>query len=257
MRFRTAALTLLGRDVVLFRRPLADICDGDQVATLFLGQALYWTKWANANGWFYKSAEEWKDELCLTRRQLERVRGLLQEKGFLQHRLMQRAPAVMEYRVDLMALETALNQLAQNGRTSLRKMCNLACTEPPNKPGENVQPSLRERARLYKEAEITSESSEDTTKNALILPISEAEAQSTPKRTTGIREPTVPRSHMSEEGRRLVYKAARVKGNRNFDLHPLEDWEEPLSCEEERAWKTRKEEKARLTSVSMTETVKG
>lgn len=74
---------------------------GDHVAALILNQVLYWSdRTTDPDGWFYKTAEEWEEELCISRFQLDRSRKVLTPLGLrTELRKVGGAPKV-HYRLD-------------------------------------------------------------------------------------------------------------------------------------------------------------
>ncbi len=73
-----AVVDLLGSGCVAFYPRLADLT-GSVTAALLLGQCLYWTdrvlrQQAEREGWFWKTAVEWRQEIGLTRRKQETAR---------------------------------------------------------------------------------------------------------------------------------------------------------------------------------------
>jgi hypothetical protein len=73
--------------IVAFNKGYAKKLGNDPLAGLFLSQAIYWHnkgrgKDENGDGWFYKSREDWQDELCITFREQERIRKVLLKTGF-------------------------------------------------------------------------------------------------------------------------------------------------------------------------------
>jgi hypothetical protein len=106
----TTIRTLTGEHSVAYRVPLTDICDGDPLAGLFLAQALYWTKTGGrlSDGWFYKSAKDWWNELRLSRRTLNRIRKLLKTKGFLREKRTGMVNGIVQYQLDLPSIIGAL-----------------------------------------------------------------------------------------------------------------------------------------------------
>lgn len=143
------------RDIVvgMCQRPIAfnpifvDLPGCTVNSALFLSQALYWTdRTQEDEGWFYKTRDEWTKETRLTRREQENARQSLRSCGVLEERLAGN-PARLFYRVNCSALAQLLYQLVG--------------TKPPNKTVRNVPASGHESAQLYKEAEITTETTAD------------------------------------------------------------------------------------------------
>ncbi|MBK6603352.1 MAG: hypothetical protein IPG28_17805 [Betaproteobacteria bacterium] len=102
--------TCLGSGCVAFYR-LADLT-GSVTAALLLGQCLYWTdrvlrQQPEQEGWFWKTAVEWRQEIGLTRREQETARRRLRALGLLEEK---RAgmPAKRWFRIDVAALEQQL-----------------------------------------------------------------------------------------------------------------------------------------------------
>lgn len=82
-------------------------------AAIFVGMALYWTrhsirKHPQRGGWFNMSMQQWRTSIGLTRSEQESVREQLIQAGVLEENLIGR-PAVMNYRINVMALATQLS----------------------------------------------------------------------------------------------------------------------------------------------------
>lgn len=60
-----------------------DLCGGDIQVALFLTQCIEGYN-DNADGWFAKTAAEWKQEICIGRSTLDRATKTLEEKGVLE-----------------------------------------------------------------------------------------------------------------------------------------------------------------------------
>ena len=55
---------------------------GDHISALLLSQIIYWSsRTTAADGWFYKSAKEWQDELGISDYQLARATKKLEAAG--------------------------------------------------------------------------------------------------------------------------------------------------------------------------------
>lgn len=74
---------------------------GDHISALLLSQILYWTsRTDDPEGWFYKSAKEWEEELAISDYQLSRATKKLAEAG-VQTKLKKVAGApTQHYRID-------------------------------------------------------------------------------------------------------------------------------------------------------------
>ena len=85
-----AVFDLLGSGCVAFYPRLADLT-GSVTAALLLGQCLYWTdrvlrQQPERDGWFWKTAVEWRQEIGLTRREQETARCRLRALGLLEEK---------------------------------------------------------------------------------------------------------------------------------------------------------------------------
>lgn len=99
-------IKLLDRPIA-FHRAFLELT-GSIEAALLLSQAFYWSKrTSDEDGWFWKTAEEWKDETGLSRTQIETARKALKTQKFWCEKL-QGLPAKMFYRIDLDILEKVL-----------------------------------------------------------------------------------------------------------------------------------------------------
>jgi hypothetical protein len=74
---------------------------GDHISALLLSQIIYWgSRTKDADGWFYKSAKEWEEELGISDYQLARATKKLQASGVITKlRKVQGAPT-QHYRLD-------------------------------------------------------------------------------------------------------------------------------------------------------------
>jgi len=124
------AFMALVEEVVSFHPAIAKLCGGAQ-AGLMCCQGMYWSrmKHIQANkGWFYKSAKEWEEETCLTRREQDTAKKVLKKKGFMETKLAKvNGVPTLHFRMNFMAiLEAHIEQTR--------------CTEPPNPLHENAKP---------------------------------------------------------------------------------------------------------------------
>lgn len=183
---------------IAFNRAFVDLGLG-MCGAMMLSQALYWrTRTKAEDGWFYKSQKEWQAETGMTRREQETARRRLTEAGILQEK-RKGVPARLHFRVDIEALETALeelssrmaesanqectdnennslaesaNQVCTDGATSMAESANQECTKAPGSDGGKRQSIT----------EITSETTPETT----------AERTSGPDRSDASRAPDGP-----------------------------------------------------------------
>lgn len=60
---------------------------GDHASAAFLSQCIYWSKRTKSrDGWFWKTAEQWYEEIVITRTQLDRITKSLEKLGLIQRR---------------------------------------------------------------------------------------------------------------------------------------------------------------------------
>jgi hypothetical protein len=117
-QFASAHATLLQRGYVQFHPVLAELAGGFKPA-LMLGHALYWTRhWLQRHpereGWFWKTAAEWRDATALTAREQESARERLRGGGYWQERRAG-APARLHFRVDLPSLAASISMNEPSG----------------------------------------------------------------------------------------------------------------------------------------------
>ncbi len=108
-----------------------------------LEQSLYWTdRTSDVSGWFYKTRNEWKAEIGLSRSGQESARARLLRLGFIREK-RRGIPARMYFRVEIEAVHKALSQLAGNQPTSRRETSQQDCRKSANKLAGN-QPTFKE-----------------------------------------------------------------------------------------------------------------
>jgi hypothetical protein len=99
---------------VAFHRILAKICK-DATACLFLSQCIYWQLDLSLtpadkkdkyqlDGWFFRSREEWENDIYLNRTEQENARRKLKDLGFVEE-LRAGIPAKLYYRVNFTNLD--------------------------------------------------------------------------------------------------------------------------------------------------------
>lgn len=122
-------LQVLDRPIA-FHRIFAELT-GSVSAGLMLSQAVYWSgtnkagerRTANADGWFYKSQQEWFEETMLTRKEQETARKHLRDlgSGDIWVEEMKGMPRRLFYRLDLDKLQLLIldMQAAQKGHASM------------------------------------------------------------------------------------------------------------------------------------------
>lgn len=112
-----ARAALMEHGFVQFYPLLASLVGSNPKAALMLGHALYWTrtylvKKPERDGWFYKTASEWREATGLTQREQESARDELRKTGFWSEQLAG-APAKLYFRINLTELGRLAAQQAQ------------------------------------------------------------------------------------------------------------------------------------------------
>ena len=139
-RLRDIIAETLKRPVAF--HPILARTGGGVSAGLMLSQAFYWSgRTDDANGWFYKTREEWREETCLTRYEQESARKSLKARGLMEEELRGH-PARMFYRINFDTLGSAIAQLVENQPTSRRKTSQQVSGKSPNLLVEN-QPTIK------------------------------------------------------------------------------------------------------------------
>jgi len=133
-----ALIDLLGSPIAYHR--VFRAITGNTVAAIMLSQALYWQRIVDKGkggkeGWWYKSAAEWEEELGLGRSEQETARKVLTASGFLAT-ARRGVPARMWYRLDLDVLEEKLEAYQQNAefrQTGLPEFSKQVCRNTAGK----------------------------------------------------------------------------------------------------------------------------
>jgi hypothetical protein len=121
---------------IAFQRSFVTIT-GSINAALMLSQAVYWSpKTKDPDGWFYKSAEEWEDELGLTWEQQNLARKKLREAGIWEEK-REGVGSPIFFRVNQGNLECTLREML-NDHSVLPGMANQGKPESPVRESPNI-----------------------------------------------------------------------------------------------------------------------
>jgi len=119
---------------------------GDVISALLLSQLVYWSeRCTNPGGWVYKSEADWRNELNLKRRAMERARRDLKRLGLIETTLRKaNGSPTTHYRVCHEALAAALAYMGDKNSEEPHS----ASTGKPGAHGQPVQgdmctPSIR------------------------------------------------------------------------------------------------------------------
>ncbi|WEI17125.1 hypothetical protein PY247_11185 [Acinetobacter proteolyticus] len=148
---------------------------------LMLSQMVYWSKKSNADGWFYKTIEQWEEETGLSRYEQEGARKKLRDLGFIVE-AKRGVPCKVYFKVDQKILYKALiklaskpeeieqntaenadgsvcgnstNQYAEIPQTGLQQTNKLDCGNTPNSDAENQQTNTESTQRVQQRSKNT------------------------------------------------------------------------------------------------------
>lgn len=148
---------------------------------LMLSQMVYWSKKSNADGWFYKTIEQWEEETGLSRYEQEGARKKLRDLGFIVE-AKRGVPCRVHFKVDQEKLYKALINLASNPenseqnigentdnsvcgnspiqyaefpQTGLQKTSKQACSKPAGSDAENQQTNTESTQRVQQRSKNT------------------------------------------------------------------------------------------------------
>jgi len=138
-------------DAVAFYPAFRKVLGLNAAATQFLSQAVYWTERTD-DGWFYKTTEEWNEELGLTVEEVKGARKKLKAIGILNEQ-RKGIPAKLYYKVDtdeLLAVLSGEKPLTVVGKThKLEVVKPTICTvEKPRSITETTQETTAETTSL-------------------------------------------------------------------------------------------------------------
>lgn len=110
-------------NVLTIPRVFIDLCGGNLEAALLLSQVLYWTeRTRDPQGWFYKTADEWQDELSLSEYQIRKARKVLTPFGLeTDLRAVHNVP-ILHYRLDPDRFSKSILQFLQNADSTDSKV---------------------------------------------------------------------------------------------------------------------------------------
>jgi hypothetical protein len=114
---------------IAFHRCFIDLT-GSVTAAIMLSQAIYWSgRCSDVDGWFYKTTEEWQEEIGLTRHELEGARAKLKQTSFWQEE-RKGDHGRMHYRIEAHILQSELDKLEEvsspkSGKRDFRKAANV------------------------------------------------------------------------------------------------------------------------------------
>lgn len=131
-------------------RPLIKFMDSVE-GGLFLSQLIYWSDKGKQGEWFYKSYQDWEEEICISEYKVRKFAAQCEEMGFLETKLKKAngAPTI-HYRLDMELLARAiLKFLGMDSETTSERIL-----EPLQEPlTETTTTTTTERVNGTPEAE--------------------------------------------------------------------------------------------------------
>jgi len=141
MTKKSALISLLADRPVAYHPDLARILGGVKQA-IFVSQLLYWTdKGSRADGFIWKTQEEWTDETGLSAGEQRTARKHLVEQGILIERL-QDIPARLYYKLNLDTLQARMEEYYEQDMTIPH---NLESETPPAIPEITTEITTEEK----------------------------------------------------------------------------------------------------------------
>jgi hypothetical protein len=138
---------------------------GDHLAAMLLSQILYWSdRTSDPDGWFYKTADEWDEEIGLSNFQIKRATAILKAMG-VETRLkrVDGAPRT-HYRVDMDAFIDLFFKFLENRETRKSRNDKMENQETSKSDFQETEETYKEQ-RLH--AEITSKRESENHDNAV------------------------------------------------------------------------------------------
>jgi DNA-binding MarR family transcriptional regulator len=93
---------------------------------VILAQMIWWNNLGhNKYGWFYKSAKEWKDEIGIDYKTVQRATRIFEKAGFLktQIHVVKGKNRTVHYKVDLLLLSRNIRKGSDNMSGQVRTIC--------------------------------------------------------------------------------------------------------------------------------------
>lgn len=129
-------------------REFLGIC-GDLHAAILLSAAFFWDGWKRSHGdedgWFYKTCEQWEDEIGLGKHAQIRARKELRDKNFLFEERRGNNPPLTYFRVNREGIEAALSKVPKRNIRKSESAENGKSRSGPPKVTNGHFPPYRKR----------------------------------------------------------------------------------------------------------------
>jgi hypothetical protein len=118
-------------NILTIPRLYISILDGDINAALLLSQIIYWSdKTVRADGYFYKTYNDWEDELGLSKYQLSRAAEFLKAKNLISTKTRKaNGSPTIHYKADMQAIQKAIVRFLESKETSLSESKETSLSE--------------------------------------------------------------------------------------------------------------------------------
>ena len=103
-------------DMIVIRKSMVDICDGDLSAAMMISQLLYWhDKYKDQERWMKISREEWFDQCRLSPWKIREANKFLKKSGFMEIKIKRfNKLTCSHYRINFENLKNALLQYIES-----------------------------------------------------------------------------------------------------------------------------------------------
>ncbi len=101
---------------------LTEFFNDDYAVAIFMSQLLYWTpRSSDPDGWIFKTAKQWKEEIRISKRKLERVVFILTQRGLIETKVKKtkKGDPTVHYRINKDVLIDSYTQFLQNKKIKL------------------------------------------------------------------------------------------------------------------------------------------
>lgn len=138
-------------NIIAIPRLFLKLSGGSYEQAAFLAQCVFWSDYAQQDGWFYKTYDQWAEELALSEYHIRQATAAWVERGVLETaRRMVAGRPLVHYRVDFDALHDALLALVDPDyeKTAYSEPENFSPSEPEEISGtepEKIAGSISNR----------------------------------------------------------------------------------------------------------------
>jgi DnaD/phage-associated family protein len=213
-----------GQDgTLVIPRAYISFCQGDHLAALLLSQILYWSdRTDDPDGWFAKSYDDWRAELCMTDYQIKRAisgdkrrknSGFCLESVGVETKLRQSkfygGAATLHYRVNQEVLRASINTYMDSDNVGNETKADLNIVGNPIPTMSKTGSPCRSEQCPERSTEITTETTETETTKA----VESESVESVPIETitaAAATADTTPEKTVEQEAEELIAEAKKL-----------------------------------------------